>query len=282
MARFAQLPAALAELSAQNGQRIGRIRAAARGEKYAARLATTKVEQVASTVATTPAPKPSPIASSTPAKSTPPKPEQWTVPAEIAAKGPAASHGYRIVFGAVTDQLARMSNLPAARGRTGSLMRLVAARMSDAEIKAQLPNEPTDRQRQISAMWDDAVMSVCGTRDSKAGAPPLIDPWDRAIENTYGAEAIAGKETKPTDDARARILAVASSPAFIGREGIALKMLTKPTMLGLSAEDAVDVLATLDRYELSADGGRVLMPAATGSASAFHPAWAAALKGTTH
>jgi hypothetical protein len=270
MARFAQLPAALAELSAQKRTSIERLRAAARGEQYAGRLATTKVEQVASTAAKAPARKSTPAASSTPAKSPPPKPEQWTVPAEIAAKGPAVSHGYRIVFGAVTDQLSRMSSLPRAQASIGSLMRLVAANMSDVQIKAQLPNEPTDRQRQISAMWDDAVMSVCGTRDSKASDRPL------------GAEAIAGTETRPTDEARARLLAVASSSAFIGREGIALKMLTKPTMLGLSAEDAVDVLATLDRYELSADGGRVLMPAAAGSASSLHPAWAAALKGTTH
>src|SRR5690606_19739252 len=133
----------------------------------------------------------------------------WKVPASISAKGAGAEESYRLVFEAVTDQLARLAKIRAAEGRVGSLLRMIAGGGSDAEILAALPSAPTDRQTAIAVMWDCAVDAVCGDRLS----PP--------------ASATAPEDPEPKDAARKRMLAVANSSVFVGNEATALNLLTR-------------------------------------------------------
>lgn len=205
--------------------RIDRIRAAARGETFSGRLGTTKGAK---------APEPTPKPSPTPAPSPPPKPaasapspkrEPWKVPSEVAAQGANAELAYRVTFEAVTSQLGRMSSIPAAKGRIGSLIEMVASGSSDAEIRAGLPEMPTDRQRQISATWDAAIAAVCTDRGSALSSDAEVDGF------------------QPRDAARQRMIAVANDDLFIGNEAKALNLLTKEGLYGLNAADMLDVLA---------------------------------------
>jgi hypothetical protein len=165
-----------------------------------------------------PAPKP---AASAPA----PKREPWKVPAEVTAQGANAELAYRTVFEAVSDQLARMSTIPTARGRVGSLIEMVASGASDAEIRAGLAEMPTDKQRQISATWNAAIASVCADRGSALSGD----------DETDGPQ--------PRDAARQRMIAVANDDLFIGNEAKALNLLTKEGLYNLGAADMLDVLA---------------------------------------
>ena len=241
MSRFSGLPEPIRTSEPENGTRIAKIRAAASGASGSAgrrfdelltkraSAQTTAASREATAVQTqTPAPvaKLSPVPAPKPAASAPaPKREQWRVPAEIAAKGASAELGYRVLFEAVSDQLARMSTIPAAKGRIGSLIEMVASGASDAEVRAGLAEMPTDKQRQISATWDAAIASVCADRGSALSGD----------DETDGPQ--------PRDAARQRMIAVASDDLFIGNEAKALNLLTKEGLYGLGAADMLDVLA---------------------------------------
>lgn len=241
MSRFSGLPEPIRTSEPENGSRIARIRAAASGASGSAgrrfdelltkrahaqtaaphREATAVQSQTPAPVAkSAPAPAPKPAASA-PA----PTREPWKVPAEVTAQGANAELAYRTVFEAVTDQLARMSTIPAAKGRIGSLIEMVASGASDAEIRAGLAEMPTDKQRQISATWDAAIASVCADRGS-------------ALSSDAEADG-----PQPRDAARQRMIAVASDDLFIGNEAKALNLLTKEGLCNLGAADMLDVLA---------------------------------------
>lgn len=241
MSRFSGLPEPIRTSEPENGSRIARIRAAASGAsgsagrrfdelltKRASAQTTAAGREATAVQSKTPAPvaKLSPVPAPKPAASAPaPKREQWRVPAEIAAKGASAEVGYRVLFEAVNNQLARMSTIPAAKGRIGSLIEMVASGASDAEIRAGLADMPTDKQRQISATWDAAIASVCADRGSALSGD----------DETDGPQ--------PRDAARQRMIAVAGDDLFIGNEAKALNLLTEEGLYDLGAADMLDVLA---------------------------------------
>ncbi|MBN8844318.1 MAG: hypothetical protein J0H88_13835 [Sphingomonadales bacterium] len=201
-----------------------------------AALGATKVA-TPSVPAPTPSPvaKRAPVAAAKPVATTPP-PQPWKVPADIAAKGANAEAGYRILFEAVSDQLARMSKIPAAQGRIASLIEMVASGSSDADVRAGLANMPTDKQRQISASWDQAVAAVYHTRGIKL------------------ASAVDASGPTPRDAARKRMLSVASSSLFVGNEVSALKFLTMRGCFSADADDLLDTLATVTGSAKSSEG----------------------------
>ena len=238
MSRFSGLPEPRRDVEPENGSRAARIRAAVAGtsgsegrrfdellhKRSSARLTTASGETAATQPATpTPAAK---LPTSKPVASAPaPKREAWKVPAEITAKGASAEFGYRIAYEAVSDQLGRMSTIPGAKGRVGSLIEMVAFGASDAEIRAGISEMPTDRQRQISATWDGAIAAV----------------WaNRGMTLSRNAEA---NGPQPRDAARQRMIAVANDDLFVGNEAKALGLLTKEGLYGLSAADMLEVLA---------------------------------------
>lgn len=173
----------------------------------------------------------------------------WPVPAEIAAQGVVKAEGYRITFTAVTDQLRRMSMIPAARGRAGSLIRMVAAGASDNEIRSNLELKPTDSQIATSAIWDRAIVAVCGS----------------IVKDGSGSELPA-----PRDAARQRMLAVAAHPYFAGNEAKALTHLTSRALMTVGAQGIVKLVAMTngERRSVEAWGGDI------------HPAWAKAIEST--
>ena len=182
-ARFAKLTAALAALS--RPESVDRIRAAAKGERVSGRLGTTKrlAEEVA------PSAKPTvitqPISAAAPAK-----PKPMKVPSEVQARGDVYADAYRGGFARACNQLKRLHEHEAARGRQTSTLLLVAKDLSDDEIIARLPMTPTDRQLAIDKIWERAIAAVHGpTRDAKenssAGASKFCnddatDVWARA------------------------------------------------------------------------------------------------------
>ena len=222
MSRFSGLPEPVRASEPENGSRVAAIRfAALRKSGSAPRNA-----NVQPAPTPTPTAKLSPVVTAKPAASAPaPKREPWKVPPEIAAQGTNAELAYRTVFEAVSDQLARMSTIPAAKGRIGSLIEMVASGASDAEVRAGLAEMPTDKQRQISATWDAAIASVCADRGS-------------ALSSDAEADG-----PQPRDAARQRMIAVASDDLFIGNEAKALNLLTKEGLYNLGAADMLDVLA---------------------------------------
>lgn len=147
----------------------------------------------------------------------------WPVPSDVAAQGEAKAEVYRTSFALVTDQLRRVAALPAAKGRIASVIEMVAAGADDGEIRANIGDRSTDQDRAATRMWERAIKVTCGS--IIAGEP-----------------AEAGPE--PRGAARQRMLAVARDPAFVGSERQALRLLTAPSALGLSAADIVDLLPT--------------------------------------
>ena len=238
--RFAGLQAELAKVSAatraSDANRIALIKSAARGEAVVDRLGTAKRPSAAAAQPALPVAKLTPVSVTKPAATGPaPKREPWKVPADVAAKGSSAELGYRIAFEAVSDQLARMSRIPAAQSRIGSLIEMVASGSSDADIRRDLAAMPTDRQRQISATWDRAISSVYADRSMFLNSEGDAD----------------GPE--PRDAARQRMTAVANDDLFIGNEAKALTYLTKEGFYGLRAGDLLDVLAISTGSERTAE-----------------------------
>lgn len=217
--------------AAENGTRVARIRAAAEQARGPSRLAAHQgnanaaVRQEAAGSSRKSDRAVAPASPTATTKAPAPKREPWKVPADVVAKGAGAEIGYRITFEAVSEQLARMSKIPAAQGRIGSLIEMVASGSSDADIRRDLAAMPTDRQRQISATWDRAISSVYASRGMAL-----------SIEGDANGP-------QPSDAARQRMIAVANDDLFIGNEAKALTHLTKEGLYGLNAADLLDVLA---------------------------------------
>lgn len=127
---------------------------------------------------------PKPAAAAKPKAENKPTAAPWSVPAEIAAQGEAKSEAYRMSFELVTDRLRRAAALPAAKGRIGALMTMIAEGMTDEQIAAKVPNAKTDRQAAIDATWDGAIAQIFGT-GAKTAAPArggrASVVWDAAI-----------------------------------------------------------------------------------------------------
>lgn len=217
--------------AAENGTRVARIRAAAEQARGPSRLAAHQgntnaaVRQEAAASSRQTDRNVAPATPKAVAKAAIPNREPWQVPADVAAKGAGAELGYRVSFEAVSEQLARMSKIPAAQGRIGSLIEMVASNSSDADIRRDLAAMPTDRQRKISATWDQAVVAVHADRGM-------------ALESEGDADG-----PRPLDAARQRMVAVAADGLFVGNEAMALTYLTKEGFYGLNAADLLDVLA---------------------------------------
>lgn len=253
--RFGGLQAALAKAAAaaraSDNDRNARVRPTARVETYAGRLGSNNGPGGA------PAPaviaKPTVKARSTQhnksSAAASAEDAAWPVPAEIAAQGAVKAEGYRITFTAVTDQLRRMSMIPAARGRAGSLIRMVAAGASDNEIRSNLELKPTDSQIATSTIWDRAIVAVCGS----------------IVKDGSGSKLPA-----PRDAARQRMLAVAAHPYFAGNEAKALTHLTSRALMPVGAQGIVKLVAMTngERRSVEAWGGDI------------HPAWAKAIEST--
>lgn len=258
--RFDDLLARGASLGSST--RLAAHRAEKVGEPVIARTSSAKAE----TSAVKPAANPVVAAKSGPTVAAAlVKREPWKVPADVEAKGATAAAGYRVVFEAVSDQLGRMAKLPAAEGRVGSVIHMVAGRLSDAEIKSKVERQLSDRDRASDAMWERAR--------ARSGSP------------SPAPKASAAPAERPLDGARARMLAIASSEHFVGRETTAIAMLTNPVLYGVSAECIVDLMteypanarsaqstttsrsdAVWDRARASIDGG------STASTTASKPA----------
>lgn len=237
--RFAGLQDTLRAMSRPiNGERIAAIRAAAKG-------GTTSPSPAPDVATRTAAAAPKPVAAAKP-KAAEQQIAPWPVPSEIAAQGEAKAEGYRLAFEATTDQLRRMSRTRAARGRVGSLIAMVAAGASDQEIQSNLGTKQTDGQLAASAMWDRAIVRVCGS----------LAPGARAAE-----------QQAPREAARARMLAVASHPYFHGNEQKALRYLTKDALMPVSAHGIMNLVAMQN-------GERRSIEAWAGD---LHPAWARAI-----
>lgn len=170
----------------------------------------------------------------------------WQVPAEIAAQGKIKVEGYRLAFEATTDQLRRMSIIPAAKGRTGSLIAMIAAGASDNEIRSHLATKPTDSQLASSAMWNRAIVAVCG---SLAPSAQVAD------------------QPAPREAARARMQAVASHTYFLGNERKGLSLLTSRALMPVSARGILKLIAMQNGESRSIDAW----------AGDVHPSWEAAI-----
>ena len=234
-ARFTHLAARLTLVSA-NRSRRARVRAERKeGSTKGASIPKPSQGGIKRPQATTPSnTTPQAAAPAPPKAADPSQLKSWPVPEHVQAKGSAAVEGYRLVYSSVTDQLARMSKIDAANGRIASLIDMVASGASDAEIRARLPEARTDRDRQISAMWNRAIAAVF--RNEQAA---------RETVTSTGAPA-------PRDDARRRMVAVASDPLFLGNEVAALKLLTMHSCQGVSAAGMIDALAMMTGTDRSA------------------------------
>lgn len=238
--RFAGLQAALKEMSRPvHGERIAAILNAAKGGTTSPSPAPAVATRTAAA-----APKPAVPAKAKAAEQ--PIAAPWPVPSEVAAQGEAKAEVYRLAFKATTDQLRRMSRTHAARGRVGSLIAMVAAGASDQEIQSNLGTKQTDGQLAASAMWDRAIVRVCGS----------LAPGARAAE-----------QQAPREAARARMLAVASHPYFHGNEQKALGYLTSHALMPVSADGIMNLVAMQNGERRSIDAW----------AGDVHPAWARAI-----
>lgn len=237
--RFAGLQDTLRAMSRPaSGARIAAIRAAAKGGTTSPSPAPAAATRTAAA-----APKPAVPAK---AKAAEQQIAPWPVPSEVAAQGEAKAEDYRLAFKATTDQLRRMSRTSAARGRVGSLIAMVAASASDQEIQSNLGTKQTDGQLAASAMWDRAIVRVCGS----------LAPGARAAE-----------QQAPREAARARMLAVASHPYFHGNEQKALRYLTSDALMPVSAHGIMNLVAMQNGERRSIDAW----------AGDLHPAWARAI-----
>lgn len=242
--RFAGLQDTLRAMSRPvSGERIAAIRAAAKG-------GTTSPSPAPAVATRTAAAEPKPVAAAKPKalerQTAEADDRAWQVPPEIAAQGTIRAEGYRLAFEATTDQLRRMSRTRAGRGRVGSLIAMVAAGASDREIQSNLGTKQTDGQLAASAMWDRAIVRVCGS----------LAPGARAAE-----------QQAPREAARARMLAVASHPYFHGNEQKALRYLTSDALMPVSAHGIMNLVAMQN-------GERRSIEAWAGD---LHPAWARAI-----
>lgn len=179
--RFAGLQAALKEMSRPvSGKRIAAMKrggtSPAPAPTAAPRAATAEPEQ-ATPPQTSAAKQPS-------AAAAPPKPAPMAVPAHVEARGEVYANAYREAFALSASRLRRLGDMPAAKGRVGAMMTMIAEGMTDEQIAAKLPSAKTDRQAAIDSTWDRAIAQVFGTggdiaartRGGRADAA-----WDQAI-----------------------------------------------------------------------------------------------------
>lgn len=179
--RFAGLQAALAEMSRPvSGERIAAMKRGgtppAPAPTVAPRAATADPEQVAPPQ--TKAPK-QPTAAAAP-----PKPAPMAVPAHVEARGEVYANAYRAAFALSASRLRRLGDMPAAKGRVGAMMTMIAEGMTDEEIAGKLPSAKTDRQTAIDSTWDRAIAQVFGTggdiaAHARGGRADVA--WDQAI-----------------------------------------------------------------------------------------------------
>lgn len=116
-------------------------------------------------------------------------PKPMPVPANIEAMGPACADAYRQASRRETQRLLALVALSAARGKHIAVCKLASQNLSDAEILARLPQQPSDqeqrammRQAEIGAMWDRAIARVFGQPVPKADlSADSADIWERAI-----------------------------------------------------------------------------------------------------
>ena len=179
--RFAGLQAALAEMSRPvSGERIAAMKrggpTAASAPTVAPRAATAEPEQ-ATPPQTNAAKQPS-------AAAAPPKPAPMAVPAHVEARGEVYANAYREAFALSASRLRRLGDMPAAKGRVGAMMTMIAEGMTDEQIAAKLPSAKTDRQTAIDSTWDRAIAQVFGTggdiaAHARGGRADVA--WDQAI-----------------------------------------------------------------------------------------------------
>lgn len=179
--RFADLQAALKEMSRPvSGERIAAIK---RGDASPA-PAPTVAPRAAAAETKLAAPAKTKAAKQPTAAATPTKPAPMAVPAHVEARGEVYANAYREAFALSASRLRRLGDMPAAKGRVGAMMTMIAEGMTDEQIAAKLPSAKTDRQAAIDATWDGAIAQVFGTggdiaartRGGRADAA-----WDQAI-----------------------------------------------------------------------------------------------------
>ena len=179
--RFAGLQAALKEMSRPvSGERIAAIK---RGDASPS-PAPTVAPRTAAAETKQAAPAKAKATMQATVAAAPPKPAPMAVPAHVEARGEAYADGYREAVASSAARLRRLGDMPAAKGRIGALMTMIAEGMPDEQIVAKLPNAKTDREAAIDSIWDRAIAQVFGT-GAKTAAPARGGPagavWDTAI-----------------------------------------------------------------------------------------------------
>lgn len=133
--------------------------------------------------APTPAPKPAAVKPNPAPQTVAEIARTVKVPDDVKAKGPAYATAWAEAFVQENQrlgrQIRRLRDHPAAVGRAGALLELIAAGKSDEEIKAQLPYQASDKQRRIDATWERAIIAVCGSLRAPE-ASRSADVWERA------------------------------------------------------------------------------------------------------